>query len=173
MVNPYAPPTANLGAADPDGKLSDGRYEFTPAENTVIARAAKLARAWGIIAVAGGALVGLMVVAGVVAILIYSPRFPVATTAVILSLVLVAVIGPIAVVNVITGRYYIASGRSLQDVVETSGNDVAHLMTALDKVAGAFRLEVIFIAVTFALGILLQIALIMLSFLTSAAGGTP
>jgi hypothetical protein len=121
----------------------------------------------------GGILVGLMIAAGVAATLVFASELPDATSAVIHPLVIVALLGPFAAVNVITGRYYIASGRSLQDVVETSGNDVAHLMTALDTVAGAFRLEVIFIVVAFALGILLQIALIMLSFITSAAGGTP
>lgn len=158
---------------DPGGKLSDGRYEFNPLENMVIARAARLTRAWGIIAVVIGVLLAIMVIVGAALVLVFTSEVDDPTVGVLLPIVLIVALGPVALVNVITGWYYMASGRSLQEVVDTEGNDVAHLMSALDRVAGAFRIEVIFLVIAFALGVILQVASFVLNLANTAQGGTP
>jgi hypothetical protein len=92
-------------------------YEFTDVENRVIARAAFWARALGI---------ALLVTAG-------------------LGLLNLNVIG--AIINGAVGLFMLAGGASLDAVVKTQGNDVAHMMTALGKLGNAFQIRVVVLTV--------------------------
>lgn len=171
MSNPYQPPGADLGVPMSGDRLSDGSYEFNEYENTIIARAAKFSKAWGIIAVILGVVLLIMMIFGVAGSLLLAGDLDDAAATFMLPVVAIGALGPIAFVNLITGWYYLASGRAFQDVVDTRGNDVAHLMTALSKVAGAFKIEVIILIIAFALGILLQAGQILIPIFTEQAGG--
>ncbi len=170
MANPYQPPGADLGVPMSGDALSDGRYEFSEYENTIIARTAKFSRAWGIIAVILGVLLTIMMLLGAVGSVAMSGEMDDAAAAILLPIMAVVMLGPIAFVNLITGWYYLSSGRAFQEVVETEGNDVEHLMAALNKVAGAFKIEVIILIIAFLSGIVLQIASFVLDAMTQAGG---
>lgn len=123
-------PSAGAG---PAGAAPTGKYEFTSSENVTVGRTAKWARIWGWIAIVMGALMALL---GVLAL-------------------------PAGIVNVIVGGIYIfvgmyfkGAGDSLQSVVDTAGNDVSHLMTALEKLGSAFKITVILMIVGIVLGVL-------------------
>ena len=57
-------------------------------------------------------------------------------------------------VYIVIGAYFRGAGRSLQSVVETEGDDVDHLMSALGNLRSAFRVMVIITAVGFVAGII-------------------
>jgi hypothetical protein len=58
----------------------------------------------------------------------------------------------------VAGWLYLGTGRALKEVVTTEGNDIELLMRALDRLARAFRYEVI--ATALALVLFLALAVI-------------
>ncbi|MBW3535554.1 MAG: hypothetical protein KY453_10125 [Gemmatimonadetes bacterium] len=102
-------------------------YEFEPAEDAVIERTARWVTWWGWIAVAAGIL---LIVGGL-------------TTWDEGGLAQAALGG----VYILIGVYFRGAGRALARVVDTTGNDIGHLMEALDRLTAAFRVQVILVVV--------------------------
>lgn len=120
-----------------DGSGGVASYEFGPLEEAKIAKLAWRARLWGIVAltlsvlgigafvlvwifvVGGGAMHGGLVIASFVAA------------------------APVLVVNALIAFLYIGAGKSLRAVVETRREDVPHLLAALARLSGAFRIETV------------------------------
>jgi xanthine/uracil permease len=116
-------PAPGAGAA----QLSTGSYEFTDAENVSIERAATSSTIWAVCAMVGAVLLGTL-----------------ACTQFFLDNVRGAIlVVPLFLVCAVAGWLYLDTGRALKAVVNTEGNDVELLMRALERMARAFRLEVI------------------------------
>lgn len=112
-------------------------YEFAPHEEVKIARLARRVRLWGIIALvfallgaAAFALVWFLVVG----------RGAMHGGWVLASFVAMA---PVLLVNAVIASLYIGAGKSLRAVVDTQREDVPHLIDALARLSGAFRIEAI------------------------------
>lgn len=57
----------------------------------------------------------------------------------------------------ISGKFYLDAGRALKSVVETQGNDIAHMMDGLGKLRDAVRLEAIVAMIAVVLGVILAL----------------
>ena len=125
-ANPFATPGAQGGY---------GRYEFNDKENDVIARAANRTRAWGVLSMLLG---GMNVIAGGIAFL-----YP------ILLANLVS-----GVVSMVVGASFVRAARSLSSVVTTQGDDVRHMMEALDRVSTALVVQMVSTLIGFCLAAL-------------------
>jgi hypothetical protein len=118
--NPYAAPGAPMGAYQ-----GYGQYEFNDMENQIIDKTAARAKLWGWISAVIGALqlfggtCGSLANAGM------------------------AVYVPYGIVMLIVGITFIGVGNSLRMVVQTQGNDIAHMMQALQKLGNAFFIQAI------------------------------
>ncbi|HWB80023.1 MAG TPA: hypothetical protein VG755_33895 [Nannocystaceae bacterium] len=98
------------------------QYEFGEAENRTITKTYTRARAWGVISVLLGALqVWMGLSAG------YIPG-------------IIAAIG--GVVNVVVGVVLLGAAAGFERVVKSRGNDVTHMMAALDRLALAFGISI-------------------------------
>jgi len=141
--NPYQPPGGS-------------EYEFDEAENRVIAKTAKLARLWGVFAliVGGLLLVAIGVVIAMAQRLAYELNVDYRTITGI-----AAGLAPLVIVDLVVGGLYIASGSSLQAVIDTAGDDVQHLMRGVNRLGNAFRIEAIVTAVALVGGFILGFAL--------------
>ena len=142
--NPYA------GA--PGGPVMGGygNYEFNDAENQVIDKAAGKAKLWGIISTTIGAL-QVLGSCGALA----SPNL--------------ATWLPQGIVAIVVGVTFIGVGNSLKSVVQTQGNDLMHMMQALQKMSTAFTVEIVCAIVGFVLAIL---GFILFAFILVAAAAT-
>ena len=141
--NPYG---AGAPGAPPGPAVSWGGYEFSEAENTVIGKTAGRAKLWGIISIVVGSLY-TMSTCGAFA----SPSF-------LTNL-------PSGVIGIVVGIFFVGVGNSLQNVVTTQGNDIQHIMEALQKMGTAFLVQII----TTLIGVGLAILLIMLLVFVFAA----
>lgn len=118
-------------AAAPAG----GQYEFGEAENRTITKTYTRARAWGVISLLLGAFqVWAGLTAGYVAGII-------------------AAIG--GVVNVLVGAVLLGAAAGFERVVKSRGNDITHMMAALDRLAMAFGILIVVAAVAFCGGAVL------------------
>lgn len=106
-------------------------YEFKSVENETIAKAAKWISFWSWVAILSGIVMGLG------SVFSFNP----------VGLVMAAV-------YVVVGVYYRGAASSMQSVVQTAGNDIAHLMTALEKLASAFKVMGILFIVGVVFGLL-------------------
>lgn len=109
-------------------------YEFGPREDAVIGRTARWVTWWGWIAIAAGIL---MIVGGLMSL----------HTGGVAQLIMGGV-------YILIGVFFRAAGKALGRVVETSGDDVAHLMEALGSLTSAFKVQVILVVV----GVVLALA---------------
>jgi hypothetical protein len=141
-----------MGGAAPGGGLSTGFYEFGHADNAVLEKTGSRARWWGILSLVGGVFGLLLALLFVFGILLTGATSKLGAGAGIISAAILGFVGPISLVYLVVGRLYMGAGSALVAVVETQGNDVEHLMQALDKMARAFRLEVIMTIGAFVLG---------------------
>ena len=116
---------------------SYGNYEFNDTENAIIDKAASRAKLWGIISTVIGALQCV------------SSCF-----AVIPNNLGLATNLPIGIVAIVVGITFIGVGNSLKMVVQTQGNDLAHMMQALDKMSGAFMVQIVCAILGFVLALL-------------------
>lgn len=116
-----------------------GGYEFGQAENATIGAAALWARILGIV----------LIVIGTIGLLNCS----------LIDFAL----------KLAVGIFFILGGNALATVVNTQGNDVAHMMTAMQKLGTAFKIRVIatIVGVVLILGLFI---LAMLIFVVAAAG---
>jgi hypothetical protein len=140
--NPY-------GAQGAPGMMgpSYGNYEFNDAENAIIDKVASRAKLWGIIATTVGALQCV------------SSCFTPLKGDLLLNL-------PTGIVGVVVGITFMGVGNSLKLVVTTQGNDLMHMMQALDKMSGAFMVQIIAAIVGFVLTLL---AFLFVAFVLVAA----
>lgn len=97
-------------------------HEFGPRENEVIGKAGTWIGYWSWIAVISGVV---LIIGGIFD----------ATTR-IGNFVMGAV-------YVVVGLYFRGSAQAMSEVVSTAGNDVPHLMSALDKLSSAFKVMVL------------------------------
>ena len=143
-ANPYASPGAAYGGA---GMMNYGNYEFSDMENQIIDKAAGRARTWGIISIVLGAL-QLLGTLGAVA----NPGF--------------IVYLPQGIIAIIIGTTFLGAGNSLKAVVETQGNDIPHMMTAVQKLGSAFFIQIV---VTIIGVVLVALALVLVFFIAAAS----
>lgn len=122
-------------------------YEFTPQEEKKIATLANRTIGWGVVSL----IVSLLMVAVFVA----AWGIGVGTgklSALWLVVTLVATV-PVVVVNGIVAILYIGAGRSLRALIKTQNDDVPHVLDAMARLSGAFRVELIVSAIGIAGGI--------------------
>jgi hypothetical protein len=129
--NPYAGPAQNMMQIAP----SYGSYEFNDYENSVIDKTASRMKLWGIISTVIG---GLQIVESCG--MFWSAQY--ATNL------------PIGIVAIVVGVTFIGAGNSLKAVVTTQGNDLMHMMQAMQKMSSAFIIEIICAIVGFVLAII-------------------
>lgn len=116
----YGPP----GTAAPTVPSAYGTYEFNAIENAIIQKTARRAKLWGTVSVVVGALQLLSSCAAV------SNRALAANL-------------PLGLVAVIVGITFVGVGNSLANVVSTRGNDLMHMMLALQKMSTAFMIQIL------------------------------
>jgi hypothetical protein len=112
------------------------RYEFSASENATISGTARWIRIFSWFSIVAGVL---MAISGIFTM-------------------------PVGIVNLVVGALYLVIGmwfrgaaESLSSVVHTAGNDITHLMTAMDKLGSAFRAIVMITAVALTLMLLASI----------------
>ena len=141
------PGPGGFGAPAPMGYPGGGfgTYEFNELENGIIGKTAGRAHTWGIISIVVDALNTL-----VGFLFIVSP-----------SLLVNLVTG---IVSIVVGVTFLGAGNSLQNVVQTQGNDMEHMMQAMQKMSSAFMVQIITTIVGFILGaIVMVIAIFVLA----------
>ena len=134
------PAKPGRGADDPP--LSVGQYEFDGDENVSIERAGASAAIWAVCAVVGATLLGTLAL-----VQFYLDNLR--------GAILVL---PLFLVCAVAGWLYLGAGRALKEVATTEGNDVELLMRALQRLATAFRNEVIVTAIAVVLFVVLAVA---------------
>jgi hypothetical protein len=122
-----------------------GHYEFNAYENSILEKTAARAKLWGIISAVLGVIECLAGIGG-----IFSPSFLVPL--------------PLGIVAIVVGITFIGVGNSLGSAVTTRGNDLMHVMQAMEKLNTAFLIEVI----CHLIGIGLLFILLFFMFLFSA-----
>lgn len=146
MQQPYA------GAPMPQVSYGGyGNYEFNDMENATIAKAAGRARMWGIISIVIGVLY------------VISGFFAVAQPALLPNLASGAK-------DIVVGIVFLGVAGSLTQVVQTQGNDVQHMMQALDKLSTSLMVQIVVTIVGVVLGAILMV-LGMIFFVALAASG--
>jgi hypothetical protein len=154
--NPYQPPAIiDAGPPGPPG-MGPSEYEFDERENRTIARTAKLAKLWGVFALIVGAL--LLIVIGIVLAVAEDLAYELGADP-RLIIGVAAGLAPLVIVDLVIGGLYIASGGSLRAVVDTAGDDVPLLMSGLNRLANAFRIEAIVTLVALVAGFIIGLVL--------------
>ncbi len=143
--NPYGAPQQQPSMMGGGG--SYGVYEFNDTENAIIDRAASRAKLWGIISTVLGGLQCFM------------SCFAIASPLLATNL-------PTGIVAIVVGITFMGVGNSLKQVVRTQGNDLMHMMQALDKMGSAFMVQIVCAIVGFAL---MAIGFFVLIFVVLAA----
>jgi hypothetical protein len=129
----YGQPQPGFGAPGMGGYGGGyGNYEFNDLENGIIGKAAGRARTWGIISIVIGALYTL---SGIFFFLAPTLLINLAT----------------GIVGIIVGVTFLGAGNSLRTVVDTQGNDMQHMMQAMEKLASAFMVQIVMAIVGFVL----------------------
>ncbi len=114
-----------------------GHYEFTPAQNEILKKAATWAGVLAWILMASG---GLMAIGGILSL-------DASAIGVLIA----------AAIYFMIGLNFRGAAVSMKAVVETAGNDIDHLMTALDKLGSAFKV----MGILFLLGVILFVVAIL------------
>lgn len=130
---PAYPPPGHAPYAAP----SHAPYEFGPEQNRVIERLSARIQGFGIVSIILGAL---SIIGGVV-LLFSSPVVGIGRA-----------VG--AIVPIVTGIIYTRGAAKLRDVVKTSGDDIGHLMAAMDELGKAFMIQLVMVAIGFVAGFL-------------------
>ena len=110
-------------------------YEFTQQENLVIGTTARYAKWWGRVSL----------VIGVIITLFALRSFTQGGVAALLQ----------GVAPVIVGVFFIKAGKALQLVVDTEGDDISHMMTAVQSLGSAFLVQLSVLVIAFAIGMFL------------------
>ena len=130
--NPYGAPQGAPGMMSG----SFGNYEFNEMENQIVDKTASRAKLWGIISIVFGTLNFLSSCGGF------------AKADMFLNL-------PTGIVGIVVGITFLGVGNSLKMVVQTQGNDLMHMMQALQKMGSAFMVQIICAIVSFVLVVLI------------------
>ena len=130
--NPYGAPQGAPGMMSG----SFGNYEFNDMENSIIDKTASRAKLWGIISTTLGGLqclasCGAVANAGMASYL------------------------PAGIIAIVFGVTFMGVGNSLKMVVQTQGNDVMHMMQALQKMGSAFMVQIVCAIIGFVLAVLI------------------
>jgi hypothetical protein len=133
--NPYGAPQG-MGAAPGMMSGSYGNYEFNDLENQIIDKTAQRAKLWGIISTVVGAL-QCLASCGAVANPTMASNLPT------------------GIIAVVVGVTFMGVGNSLKMVVQTQGNDLMHMMQALQKMGSAFMVQIICAIIGFVLAVLI------------------
>ena len=137
-ANPYNSPQPQQGYGGPPPPYGaqygggGGGYEFDQFQNQVIAQAAFWARLLGI----------FLIITGAVALLNCN----------VISFAL----------DLAVGLAFLGGATAFNAVVNTQGNDIMHLMTALDKIGRAFKIRVIVTFIAVGLMALLMVLMVVL-----------
>lgn len=129
-----------------------GNYEFNDFENSIIDKTAGRAKLWGIISTVIGAL-QLLGSCGMVA----SPSM--------------ASYLPAGIIALVVGITFMGVGNSLKSVVQTQGNDMMHMMQAMQKLGSAFMIQIIATIIGIVL-VALIVVLAMFVFVAAAASSS-
>jgi hypothetical protein len=117
-----------------------GEYEFNAEQDQIIGRTARYASAWGIVSIAIG-LFGL-----------FASLLALQGGVVALGQL------PAGIANIVIGSFFVGTARSLRAVVETRGDDIAHLMQALRRLGVAFVIQLVMFVLAFVAALLLGLA---------------
>jgi hypothetical protein len=156
-------PAAPTPAAPTPAAPAAGGYEFTQVENVTIQRTGRLAHAWGILSVA----LGIVMLGMTAAIIFFMGPLQHAIEGSLpgqagLVVAIGSSLGPLALVNLCCGGFYIQAGGALTAVVKTQGDDITHMLRGLDALRFAFQVEAIAALVAtvagFAIGLATSIA---------------
>jgi hypothetical protein len=128
----YGAPYA--GGGGPAGGGGYGSYEFNDLENQIIDKTAARAKLWGIFSTTLGVL-QLFGSCGAIASPMMAGYFPA------------------GVIAIIIGVTFIGVSNSLKMVVQTQGNDVGHMMQALQKMGSAFLVQIVCTVIGFVLAV--------------------
>lgn len=148
------PPTSTQPAQP---AAPQGQYEFTEAQNRVIAKLASRMRLAGVIQIVFGSLqllgnCGLSTGEG--------------------SLKLSSSASPVYLALVVAGAILIAAAASFRRIVDTEGKDITHLMEALSRLSTSILVQLITYAVLGLLLVLAIVALIVILLFFAAALGS-
>lgn len=127
-----------------------GNYEFNDFENSIIDKTAGRAKLWGIIAAVIGSL-QILGSCGMVANASYATYLP------------------NGIVELVVGITFIGVGNSLKSVVQTQGNDMMHMMQAMQKLGSAFMIQIIATIVGI---VLIGIIMVLVMFVLVAAAAS-
>lgn len=144
--NPYA-----TGGQPMIAGHSYGNYEFNHLENGIIDKCAGRAKLWGWISAVLGAL---QIIGGGCGSL---------------SSAALALYVPYGIVFLIVGITFIGVGNSLRYVVTTQGNDIGHMMQALQKLGSAFLIQSITFLVFVVIGVLIGFLMVFFILVGAAA----
>ena len=143
--NPYASPGAPGGM-----QAGYGNYEFNDYENSIIDKTAGRAKLWGLISAIVGAL-QIMGSCGMVANAQLAGYLPT------------------GIIALIVGITFMGVGNSLKSVVQTQGNDLMHLMQAMQKLGSAFMVQIVCTIIGV---VLVALILVLAMFVLVAAAAT-
>lgn len=129
---PQGYPQQGLTVAAP---ITGGQYEFGDAENRIITKTYTRVRVQAIMLMVVGAGQVLLGFAG---------------TSILGTIGLLG-----GVVNVVVGAVLLGAAAAFERVVKSRGNDITHMMEALDKLATASGISIVVAAVAFAAGLVL------------------
>jgi hypothetical protein len=132
------------------GQMSYGNYEFTESENAVIDKTASRAKTWGIISIVIGALQLFASLGAVVQPTLLGQA-------------------PGGIVALVVGISFLGAGSSLKSVVQTQGNDIPHMMLALQKIGSAFFVQIIATIIGL---VLLGLIMVLVIFLLAASAAS-
>lgn len=124
-----------------------GTYEFTQPQNMTIGRLASRSKTWGIISIIIGVI---MLALGIIVIVAIDHDLARAGG---------AVIAAAALQPAVSGAFYLSAGGAFSNVVNTQGNDIAHMMSAMGKLTNAMRVEAIVAIIAMVAGTVLGIVL--------------
>jgi hypothetical protein len=127
-----------------------GNYEFNEFENSIIDKTAGRAKLWGIISTVIGAL-QLLGSCGMVANASYATYLP------------------SGIIALVVGITFIGVGNSLKSVVQTQGNDMMHMMQAMQKLGSAFMIQIIATIIGI---VLVALIMVLAMFVLVAAAAT-
>lgn len=117
-----------------------GGYEFSAQENKTIGMTASRARTWGIVSI----IVGIFMALGGVSQLGHG--------------FMAAIKLADGVVSIVVGIVFVGVGGSLKSVVDTQGNDIGLMMSALQKLGTAFIVQLIAVTVGFVAGLAIGVS---------------
>lgn len=156
--NPYqpaAPAGVGMPGATPGGG-GGGSYEFNHVENQTIEKTAKICRIYGILAM----VMGVVAVIGIIVLVVVMFGLAAAASGGTIAAVqgaLLATLIPIAMADFAVGFFYLNAAKAFKEVVDTAGNDVQHLMSAVGRLSKAFMIEAIATGIAMVIGFIIGV----------------